>query len=213
MPLGSAPTGRPSVPLPPFAARTGRALRGSRALAVVGAAVVLVSLGVLAARLGGPPASSAPTPRAPGSTPAPPVSSSPSAGPSPTATPPPTTAPPGEIPLLGPPSAPPVRQVALTASCPPGGGPCQFNVTAQLGAHPSDSVRWELDEVNRCTGDVATVASGVVSAPAFYTYVEAQPTVTVPASGAVAMIALAGAGGLAASPPLSLGPAPASCPS
>ncbi len=213
MPLGSAPTGRPPAHIPPFAAPAGRALRRSRTLAVVGAAVVLVSLGVLAARLGGLPASSAPTPRAPASTPAPSVSSSPSAGPSPTATPPPTTAPPGEIPLLGPPSAPPVRQVALTASCPPGGGPCQFNVTAQLGAHPSDSVRWELDEVNRCTGDVATVASGVVSAPAFYTYVEAQPTVTVPASGAVAMIALAGAGGLAASPPLSLGPAPASCPS
>ena len=212
MPLDSAPTGRPqTVPLPP-AAPAGRALRRSRTLAVLGAAAVLISAGALAAHLGGHPASPVPSPHATASAPAPSASSSPPAGPSPTATPRPTTALPGEIPILGPPAVPPVQQVGLTASCPPGGGACQFNVTAQLGAHPSDSVRWELKEVNRCTGGVATVASGVVSAPAFYTYVEAQPTVNVPAGGAVAMIALAGAGGLAASPPLSLGPAPASCP-
>ena len=211
-PLGSAPAGRPPAPLPPAAAPGGGPPRRSRTVAALAGAAVLISAGVLAAHLGVHPAAPAPTPHATDPTPAPSASSSASASPSPTATPPPTPAPPGEIPLLGPPSAPPVQQVALTASCPPGGGPCQFNVTAQLGSHPSDSVRWELEEVDRCTGRVETVASGVVNAPAFYTYVEAQPTVTVPAGGAVAMVALAGVGGLAASPPLSLGPAPPRCP-
>ncbi|MHB1523478.1 MAG: hypothetical protein ACYCYB_05885, partial [Candidatus Dormibacteria bacterium] len=189
------------------------ALGRSRALAVLGAAAVLVSAGVVAAALGAHPASRVRAPRATASTTASPAATPTPAGPSSTPTPAPTASPPGEIPLLGPPSAPPVQQVALTASCSPGGGPCQFNVTARLGSHPSDSVRWELQEVNRCTGEVATVASGAVNAPAFYTYIEAQPTVTVPAGGAVAMVALAGAGEMAASPPLSLGPAPASCPS
>ncbi len=214
-PLAPVPAAPPRAAPPPPAARGGGALAGmgtTRGLAALGAAVVLVSAGVLAAQLGGHPASPPRTPHARVSTSAPSVPTPPPASLSPTATPSPTNAPPGEIPLLGPPSAPPVQQVALTASCSPGGGACQFNLTAQLGSHPADSVRWELDEVNRCTGAVATVARGAVSAPAFYTYVEAQPTVTVPAGGAVAMIALAGAGGLAASPPLSLGPAPASCP-
>ncbi len=223
-PLPADPGARPLAPVPaapPRAAPPTPAAPGdgvlavmgrTRALAAMGAAAVLVSAGVLAAELAGHPASPPRTPHARVTTSAPAVSPPPPASPSPTATPPPTNAPAGEIPLLGPPSAPPVQQVALTASCPPGGGACQFNVTAQLGSHPADSVRWELDEVNRCTGAVATVARGAVSAPAFYTYVEAQPTVEVPAGGAVAMIALAGAGGLAASPPLSLGPAPASCP-
>ncbi len=214
-PLAAVPVRPPRVAPPPPAAPAGGGRVGlgrTRALAALGAAAVLVSAGVLGAELGGHPASPSRIPHPKVSTPAPAGSTPPPARPSPPATPPPTAAPPGEIPLLGPPSAPPVQQVALTASCSPGGGSCQFNVTARLGSHPLDSVRWELDEVNRCTGAVATVATGVVSAPAFYTYVEAQPTVTVPAGGAVAMIALAGAGGLAASPPLSLGPAPASCP-
>jgi hypothetical protein len=200
------------APAPPGAGVRGARGR-SRALALLGAAAVLVSAGVLAAALGSHPAPRARPPRATASTPAPPAATPKAAGPSPTPTPPPSTAPPGEIPLLGPPSVPPVQQVSLTASCSPDGGACQFNVTAQLGSHPSDAVRWELEEVNRCTGGVATVASGVVTAPAYYTYVEAQPTVTVPVGGAVAMVALAGAGEMAASPPLSLGPAPVGCPS
>ncbi|MHB1940037.1 MAG: protein kinase family protein [Candidatus Dormibacteria bacterium] len=216
MPALVVPAGLPRAAVPPPAA-LGAGVRGalgrSRALAVLGAAAVLVSAGVVAAALGAHPASRVRAPRATASTTASPAATPTPAGPSSTPTPAPTASPPGEIPLLGPPSAPPVQQVALTASCSPGGGPCQFNVTARLGSHPSDSVRWELQEVNRCTGEVATVASGAVNAPAFYTYIEAQPTVTVPAGGAVAMVALAGAGEMAASPPLSLGPAPASCPS
>jgi hypothetical protein len=215
-PVGAVWAGPPRATLPPPAA-LGAGVRGalgrSRALAVLGAAAVLVSAGVVAAVLGGHPASRARRPQATASTPARPASTPSPAAASPTPTSSPTAAPPGEIPLLGPPSAPPVQQVSLTASCSPDGGSCQFNVTAQLDSHPSDSVRWELEEVNRCTGGVATVASGVVTAPAYYTYVEAQPTVTVPVGGAVAMVALAGAGEMAASPPLSLGPAPAGCPS
>jgi hypothetical protein len=205
----------PATPEPPAPPGNGARvpLGRSRALALLGAAAVLVSGGVLAAVLGGHPAPRARRPQATASTPERPASTPSPAAASPTPTSSPTAAPPGEIPLLGPPSASPVQQVSLTASCSPVGGTCQFNVTAQLDSHPSDSVRWELEEVNRCTGGVATVASGVVTAPAYYTYVEAQPTVTVPVGGAVAMVALAGAGEMAASPPLSLGPAPAGCPS
>ena len=220
MPAGAVPAGPLRAALqPPTRSGAGvrPALGRSPALALLGAAVVLISAGVLAAALGGHPPAPVRAPHATASTPAPPAFTPTPAGPPATPTTPPPSAPPSgppeEIPLLGPPSAPPVQQVALTASCSPGGGACQFNVTAQLGSHPSDSVRWELEEVDRCTGGVATVASGVVNAPAFYTYVEAQPTVSVPAGGAVAMVALAGAGEMAASPPLSLGPAPAGCPS
>lgn len=131
------------------------------------------------------------------------------------ATPPPSASAPGpqELPLLGPPSSPPIQQVQLTASCAATGSACQFNVTAQLGSHPAGIVEWKLDEVDRCTGAVTTVATGSIPAPGYYTWVEAQPQVSLPPGVPVALVALAGSPAMAASPPLSAGPAASSCPS
>jgi len=117
-----------------------------------------------------------------------------------------------EIPLLGPPSNGPIQNVQVTSGCPAtGSGSCTFTVTAHLGSHPADTVGWQLDMVNRCTGAVTEVASGDIPAAADYTYVEAQPDVTVPASIPVGMVALAGAPGQAASAPLLIDPTGASC--
>lgn len=123
-----------------------------------------------------------------------------------------TGAAPGQIPLLGPPSSSPIQQVQLSASC-AGSGSCSVTLKAQLGSHSKTTVTWKLDQVDRCTGQVTTVASGSIPAPAYYTYVEAQPHVAIPGGTAVALVGLAGAPSDAASAPLVEGPAPASCPS
>jgi hypothetical protein len=85
-------------------------------------------------------------------------------------------------------------------------------VTANLSSHPAATVAWRLDLVDRCTGAVSQVASGQIPAPAYYTYVEAQPQVSIPSTTPVGLVALAGAPGLAASAPLLITSPGSSCP-
>ncbi|MHB8393431.1 MAG: serine/threonine-protein kinase [Candidatus Dormibacteria bacterium] len=154
------------------------------------------------------PGSSAPT--TPAATP--PATPTPSAPATPTPTPSPTAAP-LEVPLLAPTSNPPITGVQLTASCPPSGsGACTFTIAANLGTHPVDTVDWQLDLVNRCTGSVSEVASGQIPAPASYTYVEAQPQLSVPSTTPVGLVALAGAPNSAASAPILITPPGSACP-
>ncbi|MHB1526821.1 MAG: protein kinase family protein [Candidatus Dormibacteria bacterium] len=117
------------------------------------------------------------------------------------------------VPYLGPAANPPVQQVQLEAGCAPSGRQgCQVTLTADLGPHPATTVRWKIDVVDRCNGDVTTVASGQIPAPADYTYVQTQPQVSLPSGVPVALVGLAGAPGQAASLPLLVTPSGAGCP-
>ncbi len=209
----SPPHGRPDSSPPPSLNRGPR----PRWVALGAVAVVLLLLvgggSALLLHRGAPSTTSARSHQGPSGTHSP---STGRASPSPGATqpsPPAQTPALREIPLLGPTSNPPIQSVQVTSGCPStGSGSCTFTVTAQLGSHPADTVSWQLDMVNRCTGGVTEVASGDIPAAADYTYVEAQPDVTVPASIPVGMVALAGAPGEAASAPLLITPQGASCP-
>ncbi|MHB8313993.1 MAG: serine/threonine-protein kinase [Candidatus Dormibacteria bacterium] len=117
------------------------------------------------------------------------------------------------IPYLGPAADPPVQQVQLEAGCAPSGlQGCQVTLTADLGQHSATTVMWKIDVVDRCDGDVTTVASGQIPAPAAYTYVQTQPQVTLPSGVPVALVGLAGAFGQAASLPLLINPLGSRCP-
>ncbi len=155
--------------------------------------------------------SSRPTPSSSASTPA-----APSPSPTPTATPLPSPSPTAstlrEMPVLGPASNPPINDVQLTAGCPSSGhGSCAFAIRAGLGAHPAEAVDWRLVLVNRCSGSVSQVASGQISAPASYTYIEAQAQVNVPSSTPVGLVALVGAPNSASSSPILITPPGAAC--
>lgn len=179
--------------------------RWAGAGAALALALLVAGTAVLALRslpsAGPGPALSSPSAPPPGNLASPSLSSAPSA-----------SARPGRLPLLGPPASPPVQQVQLTASCTPDARSCQFNLTANLGTHAADTVAWKLDEVDRCTGGVKTVASGAIPAPGYYTHVESQAQVRLPAATPMVLIGLAGAPTMAASPPLSVGPPASSCP-
>lgn len=164
--------------------------------------------------VGGGPGTARPTPaRSQAVLPSPTQLPSPAASPTPSLAPTPTPLQLQEIPLLGPASNPPVSNVELAGSCPASGsGSCTFTVTANLSSHPAATVAWRLDLVNRCTGAVSQVASGQIPAPSYYTYVEAQPQVSIPSTTPVGLVALAGAPGLAASAPLLITPPGSSCP-
>ena len=130
-----------------------------------------------------------------------------SPSPSPTLSTSPTVAP-----VLAPSSDPPVQQVQLVSNCQsPGATDCQYTVTANLGTHPAVTVSWEVEEVDQCTGSVTEMASGAVAAPGNYTYVEAQPQITVPSGSPVWLVALAGAPGQAASAPVTVTPPASGC--
>ena len=117
------------------------------------------------------------------------------------------------IPYLGPAANPPIQQVQLEAGCAPSGlQGCQVTLTADLGQHPATTVLWKIDAVDRCDGDVTTVASGQIAAPASYTYVQTQPQVSLPSGVPVALVGLAGAPGQAASLPLLITPSGSACP-
>jgi hypothetical protein len=119
---------------------------------------------------------------------------------------------PNVAPVLAPSSDPPVQQVQLVSDCQsPGATNCQYTVTANLGTHPPVTVSWEVDEVDQCTGSVTEMASGAVAAPGNYTYVEAQPQITVPSGSPVWLVALAGAPGQAASAPVTVTPPASGC--
>ena len=114
--------------------------------------------------------------------------------------------------MLGPASNPPINDVQLTAGCPSSGhGSCAFAIRAGLGAHPAEAVDWRLVLVNRCSGSVSQVASGQISAPASYTYIEAQAQVNVPSSTPVGLVALVGAPNSASSSPILITPPGAAC--
>ncbi len=228
----SALVERPAPPLgnhadtPPGRSQIVRAAPTSRSLwtGLLAAAVVLLLVlaggTFLALRataghhVGGGPGTARPTPaRSQAVLPSPTQLPSPAASPTPSLAPTPTPLQLQEIPLLGPASNPPVSNVELAGSCPASGsGSCTFTVTANLSSHPAATVAWRLDLVDRCTGAVSQVASGQIPAPAYYTYVEAQPQVSIPSTTPVGLVALAGAPGMAASAPLLITPPGSSCP-
>lgn len=211
-PPGSPPEGGPAPPTPRPPEWTTAPTRSRRGwpLAALVLVPLLVIAGVASSNLlahGGSTRGQPQSAASPGSTP---HASAKAPTPAPTGTS--TGAAPGQIPLLGPPSNAPVQQVQLSASC-ASSGSCSVTIKAELGSHSATTVTWKLDRVDRCSGQVTTVATGAIPAPAYYTYVEAQPQVTIPSGSSVALVGLAGAPSDAASAPLEEGPGPAGCPS
>ncbi|HUY97481.1 MAG TPA: hypothetical protein VMW47_07675 [Verrucomicrobiae bacterium] len=122
------------------------------------------------------------------------------------------------LPALGPGSAGAVEGVSITtapAGCTRSATGCSVVIRIDLGSHPSEPIGWALDLVDACTGRVVAGPAGQYTAPAPFTYVEAEASVT-PASVAgepvpVAVVAVTTTPARVAATPAYLVPPGASC--
>ncbi len=94
---------------------------------------------------------------------------------------------------------------------------CSVTIRIDLGSHPAEAIGWALELVDACTGRITAGPEGQYTAPAPYTYVEAQASVTpgaVASAGPVpvAVVAVTTTPARAAATPAYLVPPGASCP-
>jgi len=123
------------------------------------------------------------------------------------------------LPSLGPGSAGAVQRVSMRTApdgCTRSSAGCSVTIRIDLGSHPAEPIGWALELVDACTGRVTPGPAGSYTAPAPYTYVEAQASVTpatVAAGGRVpvAVVAVTTFPARAAATPTYLVPPGASC--